>query len=243
MKDLEPNKIFAALLVAGIVAGLSGFIATKVTKVAPLEHDAYKIDGVASADSQAAPVVQKPQPILDLIASADVARGEQISKVCASCHVFTEGGPNGMGPNLYGVVGRKKGSHPGFDYSAGMKAKGGSWTMADLNEFLYKPSAYVPGTKMTFVGLKKPEDRAAIIAFLRTLSEHPVPEPTAAEIAAEKAALAPPAAPSDDKAKAEGTKEGAKEGAKPAEAAKEAGKDATHAAAPVAGKAEAAPQK
>ncbi len=197
MKDLEFNKIFAALLVAGITASLSGFIALKLTAVEPLKQNAYKIEGVVSSAGGAAPVEEKAQPILDMIATADAAKGEQISKVCAACHVFTKGGPNGMGPNLYGVVGRAKGSHPGFDYSDGMKKKGGNWTFEDLNKFLYKPKAFVDGTKMTFIGLKKPEDRAAVIAYLRTLSDSPAAAPSAAEIAAEKAELAPP----DDKAK------------------------------------------
>jgi cytochrome c len=191
MKDLEPNKIFAAILVAGIVASLAGFIATKTMAVAPLKQNAFKIEGVASAPGEAAPVEEKAQPILDMIATADVSKGAQISKICSACHVFDKGGPNGLGPNLWGVVGRPKGSHPGYDYSDGMKHKGGNWTYEDLNQFIYKPKAYVDGTKMGFVGLKKPADRAAIIAWLRTLSDSPVPEPTVAEIAQEKKDLGP----------------------------------------------------
>lgn len=198
MKDLEPNKIFAAILVAGIVASLSGFIATKATQAPVLKTNAFKIEGVA-APGEAAPAEAKAQPILGLIAAADPAKGQQIAKVCSACHIFDKGGPNGLGPNLYGVVGRPKGSHPGFDYSDGMKKKGGNWTYADLNKFLYKPKAFVDGTKMTFMGLKKADERAEVIAWLRTLSDSPLPEPSAADIAAEKKELAP----DDDKGHAE----------------------------------------
>ena len=192
MNNLEPNKIFAAFLVAGIVASLSGFIAMKLTATEPLKQNAYKIEGVASSGGgTAAP--EKPQPILDLIAAADVAKGQQIAKVCASCHNLEKGGPNGaMAPNIAGVVGRPKASHPGFDYSDAMKKKGGDWTYEDLNQFLWKPQGFVSGTKMTFAGLKKPEDRAAVIAYLRSLSDNPPALPTADEIAKEKAELAPP---------------------------------------------------
>lgn len=199
MNDLNFNKIFAALLVAGIAASLSGFIASKVYHHEKLEKNAYQIEGVASPEGGAPAAAAKPQPILDLIASADVAQGQKIAKVCTSCHSFDKGGPNGMGPDLYGVVGRAKGSHEGFAYSDGMKKKGGDWTYEDLNHFLWKPKSYVDGTKMTFAGLKKPEERAAVIAWLRTLSDSPKAEPSAAEIAAEKADLGPADAKGDEK--------------------------------------------
>ena len=78
-------------------------------------------------------------------------------------------GPNRVGPNLWGVVGRPKGSEAGFDYSAAMKAKGGNWTIDDLNQFLTSPKTFVPGTKMTFAGLPKIQDRADVIGYLQTL--------------------------------------------------------------------------
>ncbi len=188
----EQTKIFAGVLVAGIVASLSGFVASKLSHPHKLEQNAFKIEGVAEAGG--APAAEaKPEPILELIATGDTAKGQQVAKICASCHNFEKGGPNGLGPNLYGIVGRAKGSHKGFDYSAGMKAKGGNWTYEDLNHFLWKPKSFVDGTKMTFIGLKKPEDRVAVIAWLRTLSDSPAAPPTEADIAAEKAELAPPA--------------------------------------------------
>jgi cytochrome c len=201
--SLEFNKVFAAVLVAGITASFSGFLAHKLVESEPLKENAYKIEGVVSSDGGAPAVEAKPEPILAMLASADAAKGEQVAKICATCHNFTKGGPNAIGPNLYGVVGRARGSHEGFAYSDAMKAKGGSWTLADLNKFLWKPKWFVDGTKMTFVGLKKPEDRAAVIAYLRTLSDSPVAEPNKADIEKEEAELAPPEAEkADDKAKA-----------------------------------------
>lgn len=204
--SLETNKIFAAILVAGITASFSGFVATKLVHPGKLKENAYKIEGVA--DTGGGPVVEaKPEPVLAMLAGADAAKGEQIAKVCATCHNFTKSGPNMIGPDLYGVVNRPKGAHEGFAYSDGMKKKGGNWTMSDLNHFLWKPKWFVEGTKMSFIGLKKPEDRAAVIAYLRTLSDSPAPLPSAGDIAKEEAELKPaePAAAKDGDKKAEGT--------------------------------------
>ena len=198
--SLETNKIFAAVLVAGITASLSGFLATKLVHEHELKENAYKIEGVAEEGGGPA-VEAKPEPVLAMLASADAAKGEQIAKVCATCHNFTKGGPNMIGPDLYGIVGRAKGGHEGFAYSDGMKKKGGNWTMSDLNHFLWKPKWFVEGTKMSFIGLKKPEDRAAVIAYLRTLSDSPAGMPSASDIAKEEAELKPAEpAKADDKA-------------------------------------------
>ncbi|MDB5490426.1 MAG: cytochrome c [Micavibrio sp.] len=210
--SLETNKIFAAILVAGITASFSGFLATQLVHEHELKENAYKIEGVAEAGGGPA-VEAKPEPVLAMLAGADVAKGEQVAKVCATCHNFTKGGPNMIGPDLYGVVNRPKGAHEGFAYSDGMKKKGGNWTMSDLNHFLWKPKWFVEGTKMSFIGLKKPEDRAAVIAYLRTLSDSPAAMPGASDIAKEEAELKPAEpAKADDKAAA------GKEGEKPADA-------------------------
>ncbi|HEY8190386.1 MAG TPA: cytochrome c family protein [Micavibrio sp.] len=191
MDNMEFNKLFAAILVAGIAASLSGFISHKLVHAHSLHENAYKIEGVAEAAPGAAKAPAKPEPILALLASADAAKGAQIGKVCATCHNFAKGGPNAIGPNLWGVVNRAKGSHEGFAYSDGMHAKGGNWTFSDLNHFLWKPKDYVEGTKMNFVGLKKPEDRAAVLAWLRTLADSPAEMPSQGDIDAENAELAP----------------------------------------------------
>ncbi|MCE9507899.1 MAG: cytochrome c family protein [Alphaproteobacteria bacterium] len=166
---METNKIIAAFLVAGIIAMLAGFIAHKTIQPETLAENAYKIEAIAPAAAGAAPAVAAAaEPIKDLLAKADAAQGEKVSKVCSSCHTFGKGEPNRVGPNLAGIVGKARGSAAGFAYSDAMKAKGGSWDADSLNEFLWSPKAFVPGTKMGFAGLKKPEDRAALIKWLQS---------------------------------------------------------------------------
>lgn len=189
-KDLENNKIFAAILIAGITAMLSGFIAHKLVHPEKLSEDAVAIEGGAVVASASAKPTG-PEPIMHLLATADVARGEKLSKACAACHSFDNGGVNKVGPNLWATVDAKKGHVDGFAYSSALLEKGGVWNYDSLNKFLWKPKSYISGTKMNYLGLKKPADRAAMIAWLRTLDGSPAPLPSAAMIAAEKAELAP----------------------------------------------------
>jgi cytochrome c len=143
----------------------------------------------ASAAAAGAPAGENLPPLVPLLAKADPAAGEAYTKtICVACHTFTEGGPAGVGPNLYNVVGGPHAHMPGFNYTAGMKAKQGPWTFAELNEWLYKPAAYVPGTRMIFPGIPNAQTRANVIDYLRTLSHNPLPLPTT-----EAEAEAPPA--------------------------------------------------
>lgn len=195
MGGMEFNKIFAAVLVAGIIAMLGGFVAKQLVHAPKLEKEAYAIEAMEESAGGGAAGPTGPQPILALIEAADAAKGEKIAKACAACHTFTKGGPNGVGPNLYGVLGGPKDHAAGFAYSGALLEVGGNtWTYAELNKFLYKPKAYAKNTKMSYAGLKKPEDRAALIAWLRTQADSPKALPSAGEIAAEEAELAPPAA-------------------------------------------------
>lgn len=193
MSSFELNKIFAAVLVAGIVAMLGGFIAEHLVHPHELEKDAVEIEG--GPVEGAGPAAEAlPEPAIHLIAAADLAKGEKLSKACAACHSFEKGGPVKQGPNLWSVVGANKASQAGFAYSAALGELGGSWAYTDLNRFLWKPKKFAPGTKMNFVGIKSPEDRAAMIAWLRNNADSPKALPSDAEIAAEKAELAPPVA-------------------------------------------------
>ena len=191
MNNMEFNKIFAAVLVAGIIAYLGGFIADHAVHPHKLKEDAVKIEGIEGGAAGGPAKPTGPEPILAMIADADIAQGEKLSRACAACHNFENGGPHGTGPNMWNKVNAAVASKPGFDYSDAMKEHGGTWTYAELNHFLWKPKAYIAGTKMNYLGLKKPEDRAAMIAWLRTLSPSPAALPTLAEIDAEMVELAP----------------------------------------------------
>ena len=119
-----------------------------------------------------------PEPDLGtLMASADADAGKAKAQACVSCHDFSAGGPNRIGPNLWQVVGRDIASRPGFAYSPAMTAQQGDWTYERLFDFLAHPGRTVPGTKMTFAGFRRPEDRAAVIRFLATLGSNPPPFP------------------------------------------------------------------
>jgi cytochrome c len=121
-----------------------------------------------SADGK--PVVKKEEKPVDLatmMKTADIDRGMKIFKKCASCHSIGKGEAARVGPNLYGIVGRKRGSFAGFNYSQAMKEKGGNWDSESINAFITKPKEYLPGTKMAFAGLKKPQDRADVVLYLQ----------------------------------------------------------------------------
>ncbi len=197
MNNLEFNKVFAALLIAGIIAMLCGFIAKQIVHPENLSKNAVLIEVAEAAEGGAAAGPTGPEPILALLATADIERGKTVAKACAACHTFDNGGKDGVGPHLWGIVGRTKDSVSGFAYSGELEKVGDkSWTYAELNAFLYKPKAYASGTKMNFIGVKKPEDRAALIAYLRSLNTSPAALPSDAEIAAEApTAAAPTAAP------------------------------------------------
>ena len=152
-----------------------------------LEENAYPIEITQLADSgnNAAPVNQGPEPILAMLASADIDAGIKIAKKCSACHEFNADGKNKTGPMLWNIVDANMAMKEGFNYSGALASMGGTWDYNALNAFFYKPKAYVEGTKMNFAGLKKPSDRANLIAYLRSLSDAPAALPTQQEIDAE----------------------------------------------------------
>ncbi len=132
------------------------------------------------------PAPQHPDPLLHLIATANIERGERLSKACETCHNFEKGKVSlKEGPNLWEVVGAPKASVEGFKYSQSLKETGGTWTYSDLNRYLWNPKYLVPEGSMSYIGMRKPQDRADLIAWLRTLSDSPHPLPSEEEIAIE----------------------------------------------------------
>src|SRR5262245_3936115 len=183
MDSFELNKILGAilgtclfLLALNIAAGAM-FAPRKPAKPG---YDIAVVEQPAGGGG-AAGAPQQEEPIEQRLASASPERGETAAKKCQACHTFNKGEPNRVGPNLYGVVGRDRASAPGFNYSAAMKAKGGKWTVDELDHFLTNPRGFIPGTSMTFAGLPRGNERADVITYLNTKSDHPAPLPKAAE--------------------------------------------------------------
>jgi cytochrome c len=198
MDSLDGNKAIAAVLVAGIAFFITGLLGDNLVYEEQPAKPAIAIQGAETpAPGAAEQKPAGPEPIIPLLASADVQKGEAFAnQVCAACHSFDKGGKPKIGPNLYGVVGGPHDHEAGFSYSSSLeKFKGQPWTYQALNQWLYDPATYAPGTHMTYGGIKKTSQRADVIAYLRTLSPNPVPLPSAEEVAKVKAAEAPAAKP------------------------------------------------
>jgi len=220
MNSFEVNKVLGAVLGALLFAAGSGFVAELIYHPKPAGKAGYDLPEPEPQTAAAAPEA-KVEPIAVRLASANVEKGEGGTKACRACHNFEKGGPNKVGPDLYGVVERPKGGHAGFEYSAALKGKGGTWTYDDLDAFLTSPKGYAPGTKMAYAGITSPQERANVIAYLRTNADTPKPLP-AVEKTEAKPEAAPAAKPEDKPAAASEEKPSA---SKPAAGKGSEGKD------------------
>jgi cytochrome c len=197
------NTIAGWTLFSGIVAlGLASISSHHFGADKPHRPESmgYKIAGVVSSEGGAAAAV----PIETLLASADAAKGEMTFKKCASCHTIASGGANGIGPNLYAIMGMPVGKHAaGFAYSPDLAAKGGTWDWATMNAWLLSPKAMVSGTKMTFAGLEDGQERANLMAYMNAQGSNlPLPAAPAPAAAAEGTAASAEGAAAADAAAA-----------------------------------------
>jgi len=182
MSGLEVNKIIASIIVAILVIVIISYVADIIMNINTDEKKevAYKIDLPEPNSSEATATAQietSIDPISALLMNASIEKGEKIYKKCGSCHNYEKGSRNKVGPNLWNIVNRSKASMDGFAYSDALAKSEGIWSYEELAAFVYKPKEYIIGTKMNFAGLKKAEDRANLVLFLRDQSDNPAPLP------------------------------------------------------------------
>lgn len=186
--DIRTNTIAGWILAALFVALGFGMVGNLLFKPEPLEKPGYIIEGAVEA-TDAGPATPE-MPIEVMMASADMSKGAEVFKKCASCHNAVSGGASGIGPNLWGIVGKPIAQQAGFAYSDVLKAKGGVWDFATMNEWLANPRKFASGTKMSFAGLAKPEDRANVIVWLNAQGSN-LPLPAAPAAAAAETTTTP----------------------------------------------------
>lgn len=182
------NTIAGWTLFAGIIALGSSIVAGEMFHSGRPETMGYPIEG-AEVEGEGGAAAE--EPIEFYLAQADVAKGQQVFNKCTACHNAENGGANALGPNLYGTIGVKHASAPGFAYSDALKKVPGTWDWKALDAWLANPKKYAPGTKMTFAGISNSQDRANVIAFLNSKSDSPLPLPAAPPPKAEDNAAAP----------------------------------------------------
>ncbi|WP_157017585.1 c-type cytochrome [Mesorhizobium xinjiangense] len=213
MDSFELNKLLGGLLGAAFVVFSIGIVSDSIFASPAPEKPGFEVVAAEPEEGGAADEGPSVEPIAVRLASADASAGEAVFKKCVACHTAENGGANKVGPNLWNIVNRPIASHEGFSYSGGMtefsEDHSVHWDYEHLDHFLEGPRNYVKGTAMAFAGVKRPEERANLIAYLRTLSDDPAPlpeveEPEAAEAATgEDPAAAQEAAPEGEQPAAE----------------------------------------
>jgi len=198
MDSFEWNKIAGAVLGTLIFVLVIKFGTEAIFEVPKPAKPGYVVEGVteeASTTASTAPVEESIPDWGTVLPAADAPAGQKISARCEQCHDLSKGGPNKIGPNLWGVLGRARATHPGFSYSGAMSASHDNWGFDSIFKFLKSPATMVPGTKMSFAGLRSAQDRINLIAWLRTQSDSPLAIPAPAPAKAAAPAPAAPASP------------------------------------------------
>ena len=176
MWSINTNKYLGGFIVVAWLLLVVDFVGDQL--IPPIEPIVSKASAeTVSAEKAADKPAVPEQPLNVLLATANVDKGKKVAKKCVACHSFESGGKKKVGPNLYNIMGKNRAGASGFAYSSAIKTMGGKWGFEDMNAFLKKPKKFMPGTKMSFSGLKKAGDRAAVILYLRSFSDSPVTLP------------------------------------------------------------------
>lgn len=180
MNSWDMNKVIGAVLGSILfILAIKMIVVPIVFYAPPPAKPGYVVPGVVEARSgePQAPEQEVAPDFGTVLPKAEGAAGQQVAQRCAQCHDWSKGGPDKIGPNLWGVLGRPRGSKPGFSYSSAMTSSHDPWSFETLFVYLKSPAAMVPGTKMSFAGLRSAQDRINLIAYLRTQSDNPMPIP------------------------------------------------------------------
>jgi cytochrome c len=177
METTNSNKLALAVLGTLLATMALGIFSNAIYAPHRAIKPGYDLPGAQEAAPAPAPSAAPEEPLPALLAKADPVKGQSDTKACQACHSFDKGGPAKVGPPLYGVVGRPVASIAGFAYSDKLKSMGGNWTYDEIFEFIKNPKVMEPGTKMSFPGEPDTKKRADILAYLKSLSDNPVPFP------------------------------------------------------------------
>jgi cytochrome c len=171
------NTMAGCFLASALFAMVVGKVSNALVDVHNPAKPHIAVTDAAPEAASAAPAAELA-PIGPKLKDGNVEKGKALyAQQCFVCHTIDKGGANKVGPNQWSIVGRKKASHEGFSYSSALQAKGGDWSYEDINHMIVKPQGFVRGTKMAFAGLNKEQDRADMIAYLRTMADSPAPLP------------------------------------------------------------------